>query len=62
MEMNCSCGLVVRLTGERHISFFLAKTTVRDLHHREFPECSKQAMNLVKTRVKALLNEIVQYR
>ena len=50
---------VVWLTDERHVTLFPARTIVRDPHHRESLTRSKQDLNLCKTWVQALLNEVV---
>ena len=51
---------VVWLTDVRRLTLFPAGTTVRDPHHRESPTRRKQGLNLRRTRVQALLNEVVQ--
>ena len=51
---------VVWLTNERHLALFPARTIVRDPHHRKSPTGCKD-LNLCRTWVQALLNEVVQY-
>ena len=51
---------VVWLTGERCLALFPAGTIVRDPHHLESPTRCKQDLNLCRTWVQALLNEVVQ--
>ena len=51
---------VVWLTNERRLALFLARTIVRDPHHRESPTRREQDLNLRRTRIQALLNEFVQ--
>ena len=51
---------VVWLTNKKRLAFFPAGTTVRDPHHGESPTRRQQDLNLRRTRVKALLNEVVQ--
>ena len=53
---------VVRLTEERRLALFPARTIVRDPHHRESATCREQGLNLRRTRVQALLSEVVQQR
>ena len=51
---------VVWLTNKRRLSLFPAETIVRNPHHLESPTCRKQDLNLRRTWVEALLNEVVQ--
>ena len=51
---------VVWLTDERRLALFPAATIVRDPHHRESPTRRQQDLNLRRTWVQALLNEVVQ--
>ena len=53
-------AFVLWLTDERHFVLFPAETIVRDPHHRESPTCCEQDLNLCRTWVQALLNEVVQ--
>ena len=59
MMMIC---FVVRLTEERRLALFPARTIVRDPHHRESATCREQGLNLRRTGVQALLSEVVQQR
>ena len=52
---------VVWLTDERRLALFPAKTFVRDPHHRESPTCREQDLNLRRTWVQVLQNEVVQW-
>ena len=52
---------VVQLTDERPLALFPAGTIVRDSQHRESPTRREQNFNLRRTRVQALLSEVVQY-
>ena len=49
---------VVWLTDERLLASFPAGTIVRDPHHLESPTHCEQDLNLRRTRVQALLNEV----
>ena len=51
---------VAWLTNKRHLALFPARTIVRDLPHHESPTCHKQDLNLCRTGVQALTNEVVQ--
>ena len=51
---------VVWLTDERRLALFSDGTIVRDPHHLESPTHRKQDLNLCRTWVQALLNEVVQ--
>ena len=51
---------VVWLTNERRLGLFPAATSVRDRHHCESPTRREQVLNLRRTWVQALLNEVVQ--
>ena len=51
---------VVWLNDERRLALFSAGTIVRDHHHRESPTPRGQVLNLRRTWVQALLNEVVQ--
>ena len=51
---------VVWLTDKRHLALFPAGTIARDRHHRKSLTCRKQDLNLHRTWLQALLNEIVQ--
>ena len=55
MMINCFCGMV-----ERGTALFLALTIVRNLHYRKSPTRHEQDLNLHKTWVQALLNEVMQ--
>ena len=55
--MNC---FLVWLTDERRLSLFPAGTIVRDPHYLKSPTRREQDLNLRRTRVQALLNEVVQ--
>ena len=57
MMINC---YVVWLNDERRLALFPAWTIVRDPHHRESPTRREQDLNLCRTLVQALLNEVVQ--
>ena len=49
------------LTDKSRLALFPAGTTVRDPHHREPPTRHEQeGLNLRRTWVQALLNEVVQ--
>lgn len=50
---------VVSLTNERSLAFFLAWTNVRDPYSGESPTHCEQDLNLLRTRVQDLLNEVV---
>ena len=51
---------VVWLNDKRRLPLFQTKTIVRDPHHRESPTRREQGLNLRRTWVQALLNEVVQ--
>ena len=51
---------VVWLTYERGVALFPAGNIVRDSHHREFPSCHKQDLNMDKNWVYDLVNEVAQ--
>ena len=51
---------VVWLTDERRSALFPAGTIDKDPHHRKSPKRQKQDLNLFRTWVQALLNEVVQ--
>ena len=51
---------VVWLTDKRGSALFPAGTIVRDPHHRESLTRREQDLNLRRTWVQALLNEVVQ--
>ena len=51
---------VVQLTDERGLALFPAGNIVTDPHHRESPTCREQDLNLRRTCVQALLNEVAQ--
>ena len=55
--MNCFCGVDDR---QKAFSLFPAGTIVGDPHHRKSPTRRKQDLNLHRTWVQALLNEVVQ--
>ena len=57
--MNC---FVVWLTDKRCLVLFPAGTIARDSHHRESPARRMQDLNLRRTWVQALLDEVVQQR
>ena len=48
------------LTDVRCLALFPVRTIVRDPHHLESPTCYKQDLNLSRSLVQALLNEVVQ--
>ena len=50
---------MIWLTDERRLTLFPAGTIVRDPHHRESPTHREQDLNLCRTWVQALLNEVV---
>lgn len=47
------------LVDQRHLTLFLARTIVRDRHHRESPTRWKQDLNLRRTLTQTFLNEVV---
>ena len=51
---------VVWLTYERRLTLFPVGTIVRDPYHLESPTRRTQDLNLLRTRVQDLLNEVVQ--
>ena len=51
---------VVWLTDERHLALFPAEAIVRDPYHFETLAHHEQGLNLRRTCVQALLNEVVQ--
>ena len=51
---------VAWLTDERLLALFPTGTIVRDPHHRESLTCCVQDLNLCRTWVQTLLNEVVQ--
>ena len=57
MMINC---FMVWLTDERRLVLFPAGTIVRDPYHRQFPTRREQYLNLRRTWIQALLNEVVQ--
>ena len=57
MMMNCFCGMVDR---QRNLALFPAPAINKDPHHHESPTRRKQNLNLRKTWVPALLNEVAQ--
>ena len=54
-------GFGVWLTDEKCFALFPAGTIIRDPHHLEFPTRRQQDLNLRRTWVKTLLNEVVQW-
>ena len=61
MMMMMMSVFVVWLSGERSLTLFPARKTVRDPHHREFSARREQDLNLPGTLVQASLNEFLQY-
>ena len=57
MMMNYFCGMV---EWKIVCSLFPAGTVVRDSHHHKSLICCKQDLNLSRTWVQALMNEVVQ--
>ena len=57
MMMNCFCGMVDR---QRNLALFPAPAINKDPHHHESPTRRKQNLNLRKTWIPALLNEVAQ--
>ena len=60
MMMNWFCS-IVELTNKRHLALFPAWTIVRDPHHRKYPTCCEQDLNLRRILVQALLNKVMQW-
>ena len=58
--MNDELIFVVWLTDERRLASFPAGTIDRDPHHRESPTHREQDLNLPRTWIQALMNEVVQ--
>ena len=56
MMINCFCSMV----DERHLTLFPARTIVKDPHRCVFPTRREQDLNLRRTGIRALLNEVVQ--
>ena len=52
---------VVWLTDEKRLALFPSGTIARDPHYRESPTCRQQDLNLRRTWVQDLLNEVVQW-
>ena len=55
--VSCFCGW---LTDERPLALFSPGTIVRDPQHRESPTRREQNLNLCRTLVQVLMNEVVQ--
>ena len=51
---------VVWLTNERRLALFPTGNIVRDPHHLETLTCREQDLNLRRTWIQALLNEVVR--
>ena len=51
---------MVWLTDERRLALFPAGTIVRDPHHLETLTCREQDLNLRRSWIQALLNEVVR--
>ena len=58
--MKMMSRFVVRLNDEKVLALFLAGAIVRDRHHFESRTHREQDLNLCRTRVQALLNEVAQ--
>ena len=58
--MKMMSRFVVRLNDEKVLALFPAGTIVRDRHHFESRTHREQDLNLRRTRVQALLNEVAQ--
>ena len=48
------------LTNEKHLALFQIRTIVRDAHHGKSPTHWEQDLNLHRTWVQAMMNEVVQ--
>ena len=48
-------------THEKRQPLYSTGTTVRDFHYRKFPARCEQNLNLHRTRVQTLVNEMVQH-
>ena len=59
MMMNCFCGMVDLWKALRVKGLFPARTTVKDSQHRRSPTRHDQDLNLRRTRVQTLLNEVM---
>ena len=57
MMMSC---FVVWLTDEKRLALFPSWTTGRNPHHHEYLTRREQDLNLRRTCVQAVLNEVVQ--
>ena len=55
--VSCFCGW---LTDERRLASISPGTIVRDPQHRESPTRREQNLNLCRTLVQVLMNEVVQ--